>query len=81
MLVDRRQSDVYRALGLADPLAPGGTRSGAQGGEAVGRRTGHGASPALELEPNRSPVRMRRLGSRIAEDVVGEAQQSAQSFG
>jgi hypothetical protein len=64
----------------ADPLAPVRTGSGANGGEAVSRRRGDGAPATVDLDPYRTPVRMRRLGGWIAEDVLGEAQQSAQSF-
>ena len=67
-------------LRSADPLAPGGAGGGANGGDAAGGRRGDGAPATLDLDPYRSPVRMRRLGGRITEDVVGEAQQSAQSF-
>lgn len=73
---------VTRRGGLrsADPLAPGGAGGGANGGDAAGGRRGDGAPATLDLDPYRSPVRMRRLGGRITEDVLGEAQQSAQSL-
>jgi hypothetical protein len=50
-------------------------------GDAVGRRRGHGATPAPVLETQRPPVRVRNLGLRVAEDVVRKAQQRAKSFG
>jgi hypothetical protein len=46
----------------------------------VSRRGGDRAPATLDLDPGRSPVRVRRLRGRIAENVVGEAEQSAQSF-
>lgn len=45
----------------------------------MGGRGGHRTPAALEPDPDRTPVRMRRFGPRIAEDVVGQAEQSAQS--
>ena len=42
-------------------------------------RRGDRSPTSLDLDPNRSPVRMRRLGGRITEDVLGQAQQGAQS--
>jgi hypothetical protein len=47
----------------------------------VGWRSGHGTGPALVANPYRTAVGVRRLGLRIAENVVGEAEQGAQSFG
>jgi hypothetical protein len=43
------------------------------------RRRADRAGPALVLEPQRASMRVRRLRRRIAEEVVGEAQEGAQA--
>jgi hypothetical protein len=41
----------------------------------------HRAGPPLSLDPNRPPVRVRcRRGFGIAEDVVGQGQEGAESL-
>lgn len=70
------------ALVLADRRAPRGGWLGPHGGEAVRGGGGHGAAPALVCDTRRAAVRMGRRGRlRIAEDVVGEGEQGAESSG
>jgi hypothetical protein len=44
------------------------------------RRRADRAGPALVFEPQGAPMRVRRLSGRIAEEVVGEAQEGAQAI-
>jgi hypothetical protein len=53
----------------------------ADGGQAVRRRRRDRPGPALGSEAQRTPMWMRRLRGRIAEDVLGETQQRAESLG
>lgn len=47
----------------------------------MGRWGSYGTASALESDADRLAMWMRRLRLRIAEKIVGEAEQSAQSFG